>query len=279
MQLGEDRRPRRLRRRRDHRAHAGDELGVDAVGLGLGAERLGEAPDAGGIELRKGQAGPVQRPLQGGMIAAGRLEGDAGDVAADPGDERPVPGGVVGDAAGLAARPAAGVEMVFRDVDADGRIGYLSGCPMLGPCEPCARVPVRVSGRTRGDPTLHRPIRGLQSCDPSPRRRRREPTLRRRSHPGPETPQATDKQSAHANRRGPKKKQCAHPRAHFGPQRRPRDASRAKGVPTTRADPLHAAGRWVRLTKTSSSFGSSVVTSLMVMPASWTVARIASGEV
>ena len=152
------RRRRRLRGGLDHRAHAGDQAGVDAVGLGVGADGLGEAPDAGRVQLRRGDIGPVQRPLEGGVIGAGRLEGDARDVRSDPAEEPPVPGGVVADAAGLAARPAAGVEMVFRDVDADGRLLIFSGAPCLS-CEPRARVSVRVSGRTRGDPTLHRPLR------------------------------------------------------------------------------------------------------------------------
>ena len=140
VQLGEDHRPRLLRRRLDHRAHAGDQPGVDPIGLGVGADRLGEAPDAGRVQLRTGNIGVVQRPLEGGMIGAGRLEGDACDLRADPADEPPVPGRVVGDPAGLAARPAAGVEMVFGDVHADGRLRHLSGAPCLS-CEPRARFP------------------------------------------------------------------------------------------------------------------------------------------
>ena len=158
VQLGEDHRPRLLRRRLDHRAHAGDQPGVDAIGLGVGADRLGEAPDAGRVQLRTGNIGVVQRPLEGGMIGAGRLEGDACDLRADPADEPPVPGRVVGDPAGLAARPAAGVEMVFGDVHADGRLHHLFRCPMLV-MRASRSVSVRVSGRTRGDLSFHRPLR------------------------------------------------------------------------------------------------------------------------
>ena len=123
VEPGVDGRLRRLRPRVDHRRHAGDEPRIDAVGLGLGADRLGEAPDPGGVELRGGEAGAVERALEGGVVGAGRLEGDEADAVrgADPAEERPVSGGIVGDATGLAVRPAAGVEMIFRDVDADGR--------------------------------------------------------------------------------------------------------------------------------------------------------------
>jgi hypothetical protein len=98
VQLGEDRRRWRLGLRLDHRAHAGEEARIDPIGLGVGAQGLGEAPDAGRVQLRIRDTGPVQRPLEGGVIGAGRLEGDAGDLPCDPAQERLVPCGVVGDA-------------------------------------------------------------------------------------------------------------------------------------------------------------------------------------
>jgi hypothetical protein len=46
---------------------------------------------------------------------------------ADPAQELAVAVRVVGDAEAVAVRPAAGVEMVFRNVDADGSLAHLSG--------------------------------------------------------------------------------------------------------------------------------------------------------
>ena len=209
VQFGQDRRRRCLRLRLDHRAHAGDQPGIDAVGLGLGADRLGEAPDPGRVQLRTRDVGSVQRLLEGGVIGARRLEDDARDLRADPAQEPPVPGRVVADAEALAVRPAAGVEMVFRDVDADGRLAHLFRCPMLA--MRASRLGFRSGlGKDEGRSTSPSAPAGLQSCDPSPRRRRRAATLRRHLHSGQQVPeQQTSRRFAPTGAK-PAKKQCAH---------------------------------------------------------------------
>ena len=181
-------------------------------GLGVGAQGLGEAPDPGRVQLRGGDTGAVQRLLEGGVIGAGRLEGHAGDAGTDPANDLPVPLGVVADAAGIAARPAASVEMIFRDVDADRRLRHLFRCPML--VMRASRSAFRSGLGKDEERSYSQPARsGLQCCDPSPRRRRREATLRRHRHPEPGTPPKTDKQSFSGHSRKTSKKPCAHLRA------------------------------------------------------------------
>ena len=131
VELGLDLGRRGLGFGREQRAHAGEHGGVDAVGLGEDAGRLGEAAGAGRVEAGEGEACPLHRPLERAVVAAGRLEDDAADVGSDPGEQRAVAPGVVGEAPGLCAWPAAGVEVRFRDVDADGRVAHLFRCPML----------------------------------------------------------------------------------------------------------------------------------------------------
>ena len=48
--------------------------GVDAVVLGAGADGLGEAADAGGVELGAGDGGFLQGALERAVVCAGRLE-------------------------------------------------------------------------------------------------------------------------------------------------------------------------------------------------------------
>ena len=176
----------------------------------------------------------MQRPLEGGVIGAGRLEGDARDLRSDPADQRRVPGGVVGDAAGLAARPAAGVEMVFRDVDADGRLAHLFRCPML--VMRASRSGFR-SGLGKDEGRSYSPPApsGLQSCDPSPRRRRRAAIPPAASPSWTSiTPRATDKQSARATARAKQTTAARAPARSIWRQRPPRGASRAEATSAPR---------------------------------------------
>ncbi len=76
-------------------SHAGEHGGVDPIGLGEVAGGFGEAPRPNGVRAGEGQAGAGD--LEGAVVAAGRLEGDAGNVAADPADQPGVATGVVGN--------------------------------------------------------------------------------------------------------------------------------------------------------------------------------------
>jgi len=109
-------------------------------------------------------------------------------------------GGVVADAAGFVGRPAAGVEMVFRDVDADGSVGHSFRCPML--VMRASRSGFR-SGLREGRGAIelsNGPIGpAVVRSDPSP-----PPEgsyLRRRHHPAAARLHRTDKQTFSANRR------------------------------------------------------------------------------
>jgi hypothetical protein len=141
-------------RRLEQRREAGKHGGVDRVGLGMRADRIGEAAGPARIDLDQRQAGRGQAALEGVVIGAGRLERDAGNREAfEPGDQGRTPSGVVGKPANLAGRVEINVERVFGDVHAD-RLGYRAChlfrvlCLSSGPSTP--GYPFRPPGKERG---------------------------------------------------------------------------------------------------------------------------------
>ena len=98
--------------------HTGQQHGIDAIGLGQSASRLGEAPGALRVELHAGPVG--QSRLQRPMVGCGCLIGDPLDrPLSQPGDQRLVALGGVGELALGAGRVDMAVEARFGDVDAD----------------------------------------------------------------------------------------------------------------------------------------------------------------
>ena len=66
-------------RRLEERREAGEHRRVDGIGLGMPADRFGEATGLAGIDLDQRQAGLGQAALEGAVIGAAGLERDAGD--------------------------------------------------------------------------------------------------------------------------------------------------------------------------------------------------------
>ena len=118
-QLVQQRALRRAGFRLQQRAQAGEQGGIDPVGLGEPAGRLGKAAGLARIDLGEGQPCRTERALEAPVIGAGGLEHDALDgLAREPAEQRLVPGRVVGDPSRRAARMQVDVEVVFCDVDA-----------------------------------------------------------------------------------------------------------------------------------------------------------------
>lgn len=106
---------RRLQRSR----HPGEQPGVDAIGLGQGARRLGEASRPFRVELDAGQM--AKRNLQRAMIGAGSLIGDPLDLPLPgPCDQRLVTLGGIGELGLDSGGMDIAVQRRFGDVDADG---------------------------------------------------------------------------------------------------------------------------------------------------------------
>ena len=185
---------RGLRGGLDHRGHAGDEAGIDAVGLGAGADGLGEAADAGGVELGAGDGGPVQRPLERAVVGAGRLEGDDGESAASavPIQRR----SLRCPAASLATRQvsSAGQRQASRwsfEMSMPMVVSVIFPVPHACHASLALGFPFGSSGRARGDQTLQRSDRACSrairpaaaggwlppaAASPSPKTHRHEQT-------------------------------------------------------------------------------------------------------
>ena len=118
-----------------HLAVAGNDAGVQAVGLGQDALGAGEVPHGPGIHHGHGQAGFPQEGGCQGFVAAGGFQGDEGRVqgqqAEDQGSHR-LAG--VGDPPRLPRRMGRDVQPVFGHVNADET--PLWGChtSSLRPC-------------------------------------------------------------------------------------------------------------------------------------------------
>src|SRR5205807_1595178 len=108
---------------------AGDDGGVQRVGLGELAGGLGVVPDALGLDDGDLDAGLLEGECDGQLEPAGGLKPDAdvgrrGGEGAERLDELAVPGRGVIDAQGFAGRLDADVEVGLRDVDTDEEGGH-----------------------------------------------------------------------------------------------------------------------------------------------------------
>ena len=127
---------------------------IQAIRLGQQAERLGEAPGAVGAHQDRLAAVRRQALVQLPVVAPGRLEDDAPHaVPAQPVAQGAAPRLVVGEAAGLPAGLAAGVEPTLADSDAGdglytgkGHVLRLLGLSRFRAC--CPRIRTGRTGRT-----------------------------------------------------------------------------------------------------------------------------------
>ena len=139
----------------DGLGEVGQDLGVDAVGLGQPAGGLGEVAGLAGVDRGGRDAGDLQGGQQGQLQAAGGLDDDQGrGQGLEPGDQGGDAGRVVGVAGHLAAGPGGGVEVGLGDIDADeDRVWYpwvsalvrvIPACPVLV-MRPGGQVTVRAA--------------------------------------------------------------------------------------------------------------------------------------
>lgn len=130
--------------------HAGEHSSILPVGLGELAGGFGETPGLTRVDLDKCKAGIRQPALEGPVIGAGGLIDNAGaGVPGQPIEQCPVSGLVIGETAACPVADAVGVEMVFRDVDADGIVGHLSLGPLLVIRSRTAGIRSGLKGKTR----------------------------------------------------------------------------------------------------------------------------------
>jgi hypothetical protein len=94
---------------------------IEAIGLSELAGRLREVARLTGADLDEWQAGLGQRVLEGAVIRAGGLKDHARGLPADPDDEGLVASLIIGETTGGSIAQAMNIEVVFRDVNADGR--------------------------------------------------------------------------------------------------------------------------------------------------------------
>ena len=155
----------------------GDDLGLVAVDDDAGGELLrnGERVEHQG-SLLGGRSGRNRRrrPLDSGRLRgeatavfegtvppSGRLVRDAANRQLDPREQRLESRRVVGEPRGLAGGNHVNVEMRLRDVNAYGRIGYLS-CSCACHSSLHAHVSIQDVGKDGGDQTALRPLDGLR---------------------------------------------------------------------------------------------------------------------
>lgn len=101
----------------------GQHRSVERVGLGALAGGLGEAASLPWIDLDARQAGLGEGVLQSSVISACCLEDDAGGLSrCDPDNQPGVAGAIVVELLEAAFGVNVDIEMIFRDVDADGDV-------------------------------------------------------------------------------------------------------------------------------------------------------------
>ena len=146
---------------------------------GLHAGRFGKPPGPARIDLDEGDAGLGQAPLQLQAVASRRREDDAAPVPAEPSAKPPQTRGRVGEAGPRPPCPpcpvavTAGLEPVFRDVDADDTLRHLSRSHACHPRRD-PRVSVRVKVKDGGGQTSCRPPKGQAPIGPHPATARRQ---------------------------------------------------------------------------------------------------------
>ena len=97
-----------------------DDRGIDRIGLGPLAERLGEAANLSWIDDNDCEPGGGEAGGDHGLEAAGRLEGDeVGCERLEPFDQFIEPGRGTRDKEGFSARTHGDVEAVLGDIDTD----------------------------------------------------------------------------------------------------------------------------------------------------------------
>ena len=133
----------------EQRSHAGEERGVQAIGLRELAGGLGETARLARVDLDEGQACLGEGLLEGGVIRSGRLEDDAGRIRSDPGDQSLVALLGVWEPAAFAIRETISVQRLFRDVDANGNLSVIFSAPLLVIRAATPGYPFRPKEKTR----------------------------------------------------------------------------------------------------------------------------------
>ena len=118
------------RRQRQRPAHAGEQAGVDGIGLGKRRCGTGKVARTRRVDAHVGDIGGLERAAQGAIVASRRLEYHAQVRTRPPRQHGGYRHRTVGDALGLACCVVVDVEMRFADVDSDEPVGYGHGaCP------------------------------------------------------------------------------------------------------------------------------------------------------
>jgi hypothetical protein len=133
-------------------AHAGQQSGIEAIGLGQASDGLCKASGLSRIDLDDRQVCLRKSSFEEAMISPGRLENDPhrhSILCRDPAQKPCQAGLVVGEPPGVAAGHAANIERGFRDIDADGNICHLlpSLCLSFGLRRPGIRSGLREKTR------------------------------------------------------------------------------------------------------------------------------------
>jgi hypothetical protein len=115
----------------EQRAHARQHRCIEPIGFGKLTDRLGKAPGLARVDLDDGHAGGRELDLHPAMIGARRLVDDTRRNGPDPSDQCLVARHRVVEPPSLAVRQAMNVEVVFRDIDANGNLRHLLPSPLL----------------------------------------------------------------------------------------------------------------------------------------------------
>jgi hypothetical protein len=112
----------------------GEDLGIDRVGLGELAGRLGKVAHLAGIDHHEREPGGPQCGHERGFVAAGGFEHDEGQgERLAVGDQLADSLLGIRDAAGLAARQTGKFELRFRNIDPDERHSTSGNTARVGP--------------------------------------------------------------------------------------------------------------------------------------------------
>ncbi len=137
----------------EQRSKARQQRRIEPIGLGELAQGLQKAAGVAGIDLRQRQASIGKAPLQLSVIGAGWLGDHALDgMAGEPGDERAIAVGVIGEVARCSIRLKADIEPIFGTVDAGGLWDWMMHLFRgLGlSCGPSRPVSVQATGKREG---------------------------------------------------------------------------------------------------------------------------------
>ena len=148
---------------------AGNDPGVEGVGLGQIAGGVGKTPHAPGIYHRHLEAGVIQGQSQFLLLTAGRLHADQGHrQGGELLEQLPYPGRGVGKSQGFSTGADGDIEPVLAYVDADMRGVVHAKTPLVTRSRhPFSRIRARRRERSRPRTTVRvQGLRGRGCGDP-----------------------------------------------------------------------------------------------------------------